>query len=166
VVPHFDFAEPLGLTLADRLSRVSIRARSRRRASYEEDLGAPCVPDGASDAELSALGRQLGIPLPNEYAAFLRLHRYLLLSDGLEVSSLDHDGVHYANSPWVSEEHMPGRRFLVMGDYWTYADGDQLLVDLDDPQASVLVYLHEDGPQLEPFAPSVSLAIWRLVHEE
>ena len=60
---------------------------------------------------------------------------------------------------------LPGR-FLVFGDCWRFADGDQLMFRLDTPDCPVVLYLHEDRPPtVEPFAPSFSLALWRMVHE-
>jgi hypothetical protein len=53
----------------------------------------------------------------------------------------------------------------VFGHYWRYADGDQLLFDLDDPATPVVAYLHEHGPLYEQYAPSFSLALWRMVNE-
>jgi hypothetical protein len=39
------------------------------------------------------------------------------------------------------------------------------MFDLDDPSTSVVAYLHEHGPLIENYAPSFSLALWRLVSE-
>jgi len=60
---------------------------------------------------------------------------------------------------------IPGA-FLAIGDYWRFADGDQLLLALDDSEQPVMAYFHEHEPRIEYFAPSVSLALWRLTHEE
>jgi hypothetical protein len=54
---------------------------------------------------------------------------------------------------------------LVFADYWGYADGDQLLFELGDPEEAVYPYLHEYGPLYEAFAPSFSTALWRMVEE-
>jgi hypothetical protein len=39
------------------------------------------------------------------------------------------------------------------------------MFDLTDPARPVVAYLHEHGPLFENYAPSFSLALWRLVHE-
>jgi hypothetical protein len=43
--------------------------------------------------------------------------------------------------------------------------GDQLMFDLSKPAQPVVAYLHEHGPRIELFAPSFSLALWRLVSD-
>ena len=60
---------------------------------------------------------------------------------------------------------------LVIGDHWEFADGDQLLMDWDGGSPSVMLYLHDPPPNpvgaplVEPYAPSFSLALWRIVDE-
>ncbi len=139
-----------------------------RRQHHDEGtwdiFGVPPVPDGgATDAELAALEKELAVPLPAEYRAFLRRWRYLVIDDGYKVWGLDHDGVSIGR-PWVSTEHRPGVEYLVVGDYWQFADGDQLMFDLSDAEQPLVAYLHEHGPLYETFAPSFSLALWRIVH--
>ena len=65
----------------------------------------------------------------------------------------------------MSTEHLRGSRYLVFGHYWAYADGDQLLYDVDSQSAKVIAYLHEHGPLYESYAPSLSLALWRMIDE-
>ena len=126
----------------------------------------PCIPAGASDAELKDFEQRLvGTPLPDEYRQFLKMSRYLKVGDGIEVGGLDHEGVHVTAAPWVSDEHRPGVKYLVFANYWRYADGDHLMLDLSEPNPPVVAYLHEHGPLFEDYAPSFSLALWRLVHE-
>lgn len=126
-------------------------------------LGVPPVPDsGASEAELLALESKLCESLPNEYRAFLALCRYLIVGDGRCVWGFEHNGTS-VGWPWVSDEHRRGTRHLVFADYWHCADGDQLLFEVGDPTGAVFVYEHE-GPRIEPFAPSFSLALWRMVN--
>jgi hypothetical protein len=97
-----------------------------------------------------------------EYRAFLERHRHLVLDDGFNIGGLAHDGVYRGEGPWLSDQHPTSGPALVIGFYWRYADGDQLLIPLDDPSHPVLAYFHE-VPAIEPFAPSFSLALWRLV---
>jgi hypothetical protein len=54
----------------------------------------------------------------------------------------------------------------MLGDYWRYADGDQLVMPLSGEKNKVFLYLHEHGPNIEEFAPSFSLALWRTAHEK
>ncbi len=109
---------------------------------------------------------KLGIQLPREYREFLAICRYLKVDDGKEVGGLDQDGLYVTEVPWVSAVHRPGVPYLVFANYWRYADGDQLMFDLSDPSCPVIAYLHEHGPLFEYFAPSFSLALWRVVHED
>lgn len=168
-LPPFDFQPALRLPLGERLSVSVARVIEwHRRSGYAElcnDL--PPVPQaGTSVVEIAALEEQLGISLPAEYRAFLCRWRYLDLGTGMKIWGFDHEGVSIG-SPWVSEEHPVQGRFLVFGDYWRFADGDQLMFDLSNPEAPVVAYLHEERPpRIEPFAPSFSLALWRMVHEE
>jgi hypothetical protein len=166
VVPPFDFALALRHTPEERMQMCVDRVRVRLLAEGHWDLfGLPPVPaGGASEVELKRLESQLGVPLPTEYRAFLKRWRYLVMDDGLRVWGFDHDGVSVCG-PWVSDQHRAGVQYLVFADYWRYADGDQLLFELGDPQAAVAAYLHEHGPLYETFAPSFSLALWRMTEE-
>lgn len=93
----------------------------------------------------------------------LRKARYVAIDDGLTVWGLPHKGIGIG-TPWISDEHMKGFSYLVFGYYWRFADGDQLMIDLNDPSLPIVAYLHE-YPAVEYFAPSFSLALWRMVHE-
>lgn len=166
VLPAIDVPEAiLGMSPLERIELAVDMARRRIDAGGLQDFFAsPMVPArGASEDELRALEGQLACPLPEEYRLFLSRHRYLVLDDGFNVGGLDHDGVQPAEMVWVSEKHERGSRFLVFGAYWRHADGDQLMFDLDAPGQPVVAYLHEHGPSIEPFAPTFSLALWRLV---
>ena len=165
IVPPFDFREPLRMTVSQRFDHCLARARDLA-ATYQSFSDYPCVPeDGATESELHRVESELGKPLPPEYRAFLSRCRYLKIDDGREVGGLDYDGLYVTESPWISEEHRVGVEYLVFANYWAYADGDQLLFDLSAPDYPVVAYLHEHGPLYEAFAPSFSLALWRLVYE-
>jgi hypothetical protein len=166
IVPAFDFSPALLLPVQERMRQCVNRVRERLTKEGHWDIfGIPPVPDiGATPEELQAIEAKLGVQLPEEYRAFLGSWRYLILDDGLVVWGLDHEGVSVGR-PWVSNKHRSGVRYLVFGYYWGYADGDQLLIDLDEPKYPVAVYLHEHGPLFESFAPSFSLALWRMVEE-
>ena len=167
VVPPFDFTEAKELSLSERFARTLVRARELVAANGYQDFSEfPCLPEGASDAELDDFERRVvRTSLPDEYRRFLKISRYLKIGDGLEVGGLDHQGVYVAEVPWVSKDHRQGVAYLVFANYWRYADGDQLMFDLSEPSQPVVAYLHEHGPLFEDYAPSFSLALWRLVHE-
>lgn len=167
VVAPFDFTEAKRLSLSDRFARSLERARELVAANgYQGFSDFPCLPGGAFEAELKKLEERLaGVPFPDEYRAFLKVSRYLKIDEGIEIGGLDHDGVYVTQRPWVSQQHQAGERYLVFANYWRYADGDQLMFDLSEPSTPVIAYLHEHGPLFEDYAPSFSLALWRLVHE-
>ena len=166
VVPTFDFREAESLSLTERYSRCLEQARRLIAANrYQSFSQFPCLPGAASEAELEEFEKRLGITLPIEYREFLKLSRYLKISDGIEIGGLDHNGVYVTESPWISDEHSAGKEYLVFANYWCYADGDQLMFDLSETSKPVIAYLHEHGPLFEDYAPSFSLALWRLVHE-
>lgn len=166
VLPYFDFTEGLKHSPEERIRICVNCVRFRLIEDKLWDIfGVPPVPDaGANEGELQRMESQLGMPLPNEYRIFLSLYRYLVMDDGRRIWGFDHQGLSIG-SPWVSEKHRLGTRYLVFADYWNYADGDQLMFDLSDPQRTVIAYLHEHGPLYENFASSFSLALWRMVHE-
>ena len=165
IVPAFDFREAIALPLAERFRICIDRAQEIVSDGYAMLCDAPCVPGGASETELEKMEAGLGVQLPDEYRQFLTVCRYLKIDDGTEVGGLDHDGLYVTEVPWVSNKHRPGVDYLVFAGYWRYADGDQLMFDLSEPSCPVIAYLHEHGPLFEFFAPSFSLALWRLVHE-
>jgi hypothetical protein len=166
IVPAFNFSVALQYSHEERMRLCVERVRHRLITQGEWDIfGVPPVPaSGSRPLELKRLEADLGVPLPTEYRAFLRQWRYLVMDDGLRLWGLDHDGVRIG-TPWLSEDHRPGVKYLVFGDYWGYADGDQLMFEIGDPQEAVVAYLHEHGPLYEAFAPSFSLALWRMVEE-
>jgi hypothetical protein len=155
-LPDYDFTAALALSPAARIERAA--KALRRRDSH--------VSSGASSAEVAELERRVGRPLPKEYALLLRTHRCLVVDENVYIGGLDTSGKHAPDAGWISDEHRDGRTHLVIGRYDLYADGDQILIDLDDSKQPVVVYLHEEGPRFEPFAPTVSLAVWRLVFED
>jgi hypothetical protein len=165
VIERFDFTDALKLPVEERMRLCVSHVTQRLTDGGLLDIfGIPPIPSrGASEEELDALRMRTGVSLPDEYARFLRKWRYLILDDGYQVWGLDHDGV-TIGSPWLSDQHRTGRRYLVFGYYWRYADGDQLLFDQDDPKTPVMAYLHE-YPLIEHYAPSFSLALWSMVHE-
>ena len=167
IVQPYDFSQALPLSVPLRFAHSLDRARSVVAASeYQRFSDFPCVPEvGGTESEISQLESVLGRPLPPEYRAFLTICRYLKIDDGCEIGGFAHDGVYVTERPWISDEHRPGVSYLVFANYWRFADGDQLMFDLSDPTYPVVAYLHEHGPLFESYAPSFSLALWRLVDE-
>jgi hypothetical protein len=167
IVPVFDFSEALKLNPEERCEESVRRVLNRIKLLDIADLvDAPMVPsNGATEEELNQLESELGHPLPGEYRDFLARWRYLYIDDFMKISGFDHEGLYVVDRPWFSQEHRHGVPYLVFGDYGAYADGDQLLFDLSDEDRQVVAYLHEHGPLYESFAPSFSLALWRIVNE-
>jgi hypothetical protein len=167
IVPYFDFTEALRLNPDQRMRLCVERVRDCLIGDGIWDIfGVPPVPEsGATEEELQWLELKQGVSLPSEYRAFLKTHRYLIMDDGRKVWGFDHQGLSIGG-PWVSDEHRARVRYLVFADYWNYADGDQLMFDLSESNQTVVAYLHEHGPLYEEFAPSFSLALWRMVREQ
>ena len=167
IVNPYDHTLALSLTVTERFARSLEIARTIVVANgYQALSDFPCVPaDGAGEAELSKLESRLRTQLPSEYRQFLTICRYLKIDDGCEVGGFDHHGLYVTQRPWVSKEHRTGVPYLVFANYWRFADGDQLMFDLSDDSHAVVAYLHEHGPLYESYAPSFSLALWRLVRE-
>ncbi len=163
----YDFNAALSLSPTERYKTCVERVEEeykRNGLGWWENI--PMVPPvGASPQELEYLESVLGVPLPIEYFQFLRRWCYLNVeASGLQVWGTKYQGVSMGQ-PWVSAGHRATYRYLVFGDYWEYADGDQLMFDLNDKSVPVVVYLHEQN-LIEYFAPSFSLALWRMVNEK
>lgn len=166
IVPPFDFTAALRLSPEERMRQSVRRIEDRLSKIMRRDRSgiAPVPHTGASESELRELEVELGIALPTEYRAFLRQWRYLQIDDGREIWGFS-IGDNSLETPWVSDQHRDGVNYLVFGNYWEHADGDQLLFDLSETDGAVVVYLHEHGPLFESFAPSFSLALWRMTAE-
>ena len=168
LLPTCDFAEAADLPIAERVGHCIETIKQRHReGDYLELTTLPPVPDvGASKAELDALEQQLSVKLPEDYRYLLTICRYIEIAPGACINGLDYDGV-YLCGPInrIDDLAIPGT-YLSIGDYYRFADGDQLLLALDQADHPVVAYFHEHGPRIEYFAPSVSLALWRLVYEQ
>lgn len=167
VLPPFDFRTAENHDFPDRLQICIERAKQIVRDEALEDiLELPRVPDfGVIESELREFEALIKIPLPFEYRQFLSVCRYISLGDGWEVGGFVINGDSIVGTPWLSQEHRASVEYLVVAEYWKYVDGDQLLIDIHEPGQPVIAYLHEQGPLFELYAPSFSLALWRLVHE-
>ena len=167
VLSHYNFGAALTLDVGDRLRRAVSEAESRlaRAASIDDADPPPIPPMGATETEIAGLEVELGFALPGDYRTLLRRWRYLDFGTGCNVWGFGYNGSSIGR-PWLSTEHRPPYRYLVFGDYWAYGDGDQLLLDLNDPDTPVALYLHDHRGRIEYFAPTISLAVWRMVFEE
>jgi len=164
-VPRYDFKPAEALPIETRFEESLRLARVLVAAGYQELCDFPCIPGGASEDELDRLEASLSVQLPKEFRQFLRLHRYLKMGDGFEIGGLTNGGIGVTAGIWLSREHRSNVPYLVFAEYWLYSDGDQLMFDLSEPHQPVVAYLHEHGPAFELYAPSFSLALWRLLHE-
>ncbi len=152
----YNFDGPLQLTVEQRFKVTVQRVQKQHDDNgYAQFLELPPIaPSGFTPHELEDAEHRLGFSLPNDYSRFLLGWRYLDIDCGLRIGD-----------SWISEQHRPPYKYFVFADYWNYADGDQLMFDLNVPDTPVVLYLHEHGPLIEYFAPSFSLALWRMVHE-
>ena len=161
VLPSYDFSEALSLPLMERFeqSAAILRGYAQMEASAWGDTLAPLSP-GFSDNEIAELERVQGAPFAPEVREFLRRWQRIEGSGGLGF---------YGSDSWMTNKSMQGfedRLYLVIGDYWRYADGDLLIMPTSGEIDKVFLYLHEDGPKIEELAPSFSLALWRMAHED
>lgn len=120
----------------------------------------PLAPIGAEETEIAEQEQLNEAPFPHEYRLFLRKCRYVDWGGG-SIWGFDWQGEWLTESPWVSDEHLHGTSCWVIGDY--DKNGDQFLILAGEE--AVYVYLHENGPTIERFADSFSLALWRLAYE-
>jgi hypothetical protein len=153
--------EVLALPVGERLQRAVKRVQDFHDATgYQRLFSEPLIPaSGLSERELRELEAEVGAELPAEYRLFLQSWRYLIVMTGYHVWGV---GGPFEPRPWVCTQHVEGRRLLSCGDLSFEADGDDLVLDLDDPAAPALVWLH-DYQELRPFAESFSLAICKVV---
>lgn len=164
----FDFRAALRLSVDERIQTCLHTVRQRHIDNgYLALCELPPITDsGATSAEISALEQGLGCVLPEDYRHLLSVCRYVVVAQGAALYGLADKGVYNCGPLYVVNNLLMPGRYLVMGDYWRFADGDQLLLALDKPAQPVMVYLHEHGPHMAYFAPTVTLALWRLVYEE
>lgn len=116
----------------------------------------PLLRPGLSENEIADLERLQETAFASELREFLQhWNRF----EGITGFSL------YGQDSWVEDELAEKGSFLMVGDYWRYACGDQVVMPLNGETDKVFLYLHEHGPKLEEFALSFSLALWRMAHE-
>ncbi|MBC8136739.1 MAG: hypothetical protein H8F28_12700 [Fibrella sp.] len=100
------------------------------------------------------------MPFPEEYFAFVAMYRELeWQGGGFSIWGSGPSG----NTPFLRDD-LAQYPLLVAGDYFRFADGDQLILDHHTPEGSMYLYLHEDD-SLSLFAPTFSLGLWRFAFE-
>jgi hypothetical protein len=168
LLPPFDFSTASRLSVDARVQQcIATIQQLHAESDYLDLCELPPLPmSGASPEELSALEYALALTLPDDYRYLLSICRYVEIAPGACIYGLSYNGIYLSGPPYVLDDLAIPGTFLAIGDYWRFADGDQLLLALDDPDQPVVTYFHEDGPRIEYFAPSVSLALWRLTYEE
>lgn len=173
VLVEFDFGAALGRSPREVIAESVEWFRERQVARELVGLFDPIPLSAASTGEITALEESVGVSLPGEYRVFLKTTRSITVDDGARIFGVLGSGS-TAGEPWISDGHMAGRQFLVFGDYWGFADGDQLLFDMSIPSEAVFLYLHDPPfdrggptrrPCLEEYASSFSLALSRLVSD-
>jgi hypothetical protein len=168
-VGTFDFAQALALSPRERLQHaIGQLRRWHQLTDYESSCFFPPIPsDGAAQAELDDLEAELEITLPTDYRLLLSMWVYIDVDPMRIIWGVRHEGIYITDHPWAADSYPVPGTYLVIGMYRRFAssDSDHLVIKLDAPEQPVLVYLHERGPSLEFYAPNVSLALWRMVHE-
>lgn len=158
LLPAYDFSEALPLSTTQRIEQAVEVLQERARATHAL-LGEEPLPPrtGMTEDELAALQEEIGAPIPAEYADFLRRWRQIDGEPSYEICG---------QTAWATDEDFAAKPYLVIGNYFRYADGDALMMPLAEDSGEVVLYLHEEGPKMETFAPSFSLALWRMAHEK
>jgi len=148
-------------TLAEARIDEAIRriARFHKECDYQRLVDIPLIPPPASEQEIETLEVQLGCSLPAEYRMVLNRCKYLFIFEGYRIWGIDGPG----QRPGI--ERWEGRDCLVFGDYWRDADGDNLVLDLDSPPKSSILVWHHDEASYEFLAPSLSVALCKIVDE-
>jgi len=155
--------EVLALPVGERFQRAVKRAQDFHDATGLQRLySEPLIPaSGLSERELRELEAEIGTELPAEYRLFLQSWRYLVITNGYHVLGV---GSPFGFRPGVFTEYDAKgrkRRLLSCGIFDYESGGDSLVLDLDDPAAPALVWLH-DFVELRPLAESFSLAICKM----
>lgn len=157
VLPPYDFSVALALPVTERFEQ-SVAILQQHAQAEAAIVGEDLLPlqPGFSEDQITEMEQVQKAPFAPEVKDFLR---HWKRGGGMSGISF------YGPDCWVEDELAAKGSFLMIGDYWRYADGDQLVMPLSSATEKVFLYLHEHGPKIEEFAPSFSLALWRMVHE-
>ncbi len=158
VLPPYDFSEALALPITERFEQSVAILQKHEQAEMviRGEVSTPNRP-GLSAIEIADLERSQGVSFAPEAKEFFRQWKRAEGGSGLGFHSLDR---------WITDTRLAETAYLIAGDYWRYADGDALIMPLSSETEKVFLYLHEDGPKIEEFAPSFSLALWRMAHDD
>lgn len=161
VLPPYDFSEVQSLTPLERLEQSVkiLQGSAQVEAKVRGEVPAPFQP-GFSETKIADLEKVQTAVFAPDVKEFLRHWRRI---EGIEGLSF------YGPDCWLADESTRGfgdKSYLVIGDYWRYADGDLLIMPTSGETDKVFLFLHEDGPKIEELAPSFSLALWRTAHED
>ena len=157
VLPLYNFSEALALPVAERFEgAVAILQEQEKQEAALFGEPSTSFGPGFAASEIADLERVQGSAFAPEVREFLRRWNRVEGISGLGF---------YGPQCWVEAELAASEPWLMIGDYWRYADGDQLVMPLFGQTDKVFLYLHEHGPKIEEFAPSFSLALWRMAHE-
>ena len=164
ILDDFSFPEkePTEL-LSSAISKMQFVYSKSSYPIVDDNEPSPIPESGCSDNELSGLEQSIEMRLPGSYKDLLKEYRYLALSDSCSVLGIHREGEAGYGGPWLSDQHEEGHNWLVVGRYWRYADGDDLLMDPET--GAVYVYLHENEGRVEFFANNISAAVYRMVFE-
>lgn len=161
ILPSFDFGSYDEKTVIR--TCVNYIREIHKDTDFTEFFDIPPIPDeGLTPSQIRKLEEETGCTLPPEYREVLQSYKYLCLDDSRMLFGGEHNGISYG-SMWSSDTHESGRLWLVIGQYWVYADGDDLLMDPNT--GAVYVYFHENGGKIEMFADDAKKALYRLTVE-
>ena len=158
VLPPYDFSAASAMPVMERFERsvVILQGHEKQKADILGETSTSFGP-GFMEDEIAELERSQEALFAPEVREFLRHWKF-----AGEAGCFD---LHGADS-WVENDLAARGSCLIIGNNWRYADGDQLVMPLSGETDKVFLYLHEHGPKIEEFAPSFSLALWRMAHED
>ena len=141
----YDFSNALSLNVEDRITKA---------IEFIKEFSNVILDSGASEIEISNLESEIGISFPTDYVRFLKKYRFFRFHDGLQIFGIQtvKNGKH-----WVKKPYKFGKRFNFSG--IPYIKYPKFFAYLDDINGVI----YRSGPEL--FAPSFSLAFWRMCKE-
>ncbi len=141
----FDFSDAVQLNIEDRITRA---------IEFLTEFSNDKSKTGASEKEISLLESEMGISFPEEYIRFLKMHKYFIFYDGLQIFGIPmvRNGIKINKKPYKFGKrfYFGGKPYLKYPKYFSYLD------NINGP-------IYRSGP--EPFAPSFSLSLWRMCKE-
>ena len=164
VLDAFEFPEGNDAALLEKAVLKMTDVFSKATFDVLSDDEPPSIPsEGLSPEKIEDFEKQVGCQFPEGLRMLYSRYRYLSFSDSFKVFGVHSPEEVGYGSPWISDQHEKGRDWLVLGQYWRHADGDDLLMDLQSGE--VYAYLHEYRGKIEWYAPSIAAAVFRSVFE-